>query len=122
LEVTENRLRRHVRPYFGCHPLEVISVQMVQRWQNELEGTLGHESVMACRSIPYRILQAAEDDQIIPSNPVRKVKPPKRPVDPDAIFGHVRRRAYPPEEFGASSTPALPSTVIISWSRSERTA
>ena len=73
---------------------------MVQRWQNELEATLGYESVMACRSILYRILQAAEDDQIIPFNPVRKVKAPKRPVDPEAIFGRVRRRAYTPEEFG----------------------
>jgi hypothetical protein len=99
LEVTENRLRRHIRPYFGHHPLRVISVQMVQRWQNQLAGTLGHESVMACRSILFRILQAAEDDQIIPSNPVRKVKAPKRPVDPEAIFGRLRRRAYTPEEF-----------------------
>ena len=99
LEVTENRLRRHVRPHFGHHPLRVISVQMIQRWQNQLEGTLGHESVMACRSILYRILQAAEDDQIIPSNPVRKVKAPKRPVDPEAVFGRLRRRAYTPEEF-----------------------
>jgi integrase len=100
LEVTENRLRRHVRPHFGRHPLRVISVQMVQHWQNQLEATLGHESVMACRSILFRILQAAEDDQIIPSNPVRKVKAPKRPVDPEAVFGRVRRRAYTPEEFG----------------------
>jgi integrase len=99
LEVTENRLRRHVRPFFGHHPLRVISVQMIQRWQNQLEGTLGHESVMACRSILFRILQAAEDDQIIPSNPVRKVKAPKRPVDPEAVFGRLRRRAYTPEEF-----------------------
>ena len=73
---------------------------MVQRWQNQLEGTLGHESVMACRSILFRILQAAEDDQIIPSNPVRKVKAPKRPVDPEAIFGRIHRRAYTPAEFG----------------------
>jgi integrase len=100
LEVTENRLRRHVRPHFGRHPLGAISVQMVRRWQNQLEGTLGHESVMACRSILFRILQAAEDDQIIPSNPVRKVKAPKRPVDPEAVFGRVHRRAYTPAEFG----------------------
>jgi integrase len=109
LEVTENRLRRHVRPYFGRHPLRAISVQMVQHWQNQLEGSLGHESVMACRSILFRILQAAEDDRIIPSNPVRKVKAPKRAVDPEAVFGHIRRRAYTPEEFGRflASCPAF---------------
>jgi integrase len=109
LEVTENRLRRHVRPYFGRHPLRAISVQMVQHWQNQLEGFLGHESVMACRSILFRILQAAEDDRIIPTNQVRKVKAPKRAVDPEAVFGHIRRRAYTPEEFGRflASCPAF---------------
>jgi integrase len=55
---------------------------------------------MACRSILYRIMQAAEDDYLIPFNPVRKVKAPKRPVDPEAVFGRVRRRAYTPAEFG----------------------
>jgi hypothetical protein len=44
LQVTENRLRRHVRPYFGPHPLQAISVQLVQRWQNGLEAKLGHAS------------------------------------------------------------------------------
>jgi integrase len=100
LEATENRLRRHVRPYFGRHPLGAISVQMVQQWQNRLEATLAHASVMACRSILFRIMQAAEDDQIIPFNPVGKVKAPKRPVDPEAVFGREGRRAYTPEEFG----------------------
>jgi integrase len=55
---------------------------------------------MACRSILFRIMQAAEDDYLVPFNPVRKVKAPRRPVDPEAVFGRVRRRAYTPEEFG----------------------
>ena len=69
LEATENRLRRHVRPAFGRHALRAISVRQVQQWQDKLEATLGHESGMACRSILNRILQAAEDERLIPLQP-----------------------------------------------------
>ena len=56
---------------------------------------------MACRSLLNRILQAATDNRLIPFNPVAKVRPPpKRPVDPEVIFGRIRRRTYSPEEFG----------------------
>ena len=55
---------------------------------------------MACRSLLNRILQAATDNHLIPFNPVAKVRPPKRPVDPEVIFGRVRRRTYTPEELG----------------------
>jgi integrase len=100
LEATENRLRRHVRPEFGRHALRAISVQMVQQWQDKLEATLGHESVMACRSILNRILQAAEDERLIPFNPLRKIKAPRRAVDPEVVFGRVQRRTFSPPEFG----------------------
>jgi integrase len=55
---------------------------------------------MACRSILFRILQAAEDERIIAFNPVEKVKAPKQPVDPEVVFGRSTRRGYTPEEFG----------------------
>jgi integrase len=100
LEATENRLRRHVRPEFSRHALEAISVRMVQQWQDQLEAALGHESVMACRSILNRILQAAEDERLIPYNPLGKVKAPKRAVDPEVVFGRVQRRTFSPQEFG----------------------
>src|SRR4029453_18056880 len=80
--------------------LGTISAQVVQRWQNELEGRASHNLTMACRSILNRILDAAEAERLIPVNPVRKVRAPKRPVDPEVVFGRVRRRAYTPEEFG----------------------
>jgi len=99
LQGTESRLRLHVRPWFGHLQLRAISVRSVQQWQNHLEGKLGYESVMACRSILYSILQAAEDEEII-RNPVRKVAAPKRPVDPDAIFDQVKPRVLTPEEAG----------------------
>jgi integrase len=100
LEATENRLRRHVRPEFGRQALRAISVRQVQQWQDKLEATLGHESVMACRSILNRILQAAEDERLIPFNPLGKVKAPRRAVDPEVVFGRVQRRTFSPEEFG----------------------
>jgi integrase len=73
---------------------------VVQRWQNELERRASHNLTMACRSILNRILEAAEAERLIPVNPVRKVRAPRRPVDPEVVFGRVRRRAYTPEEFG----------------------
>jgi Phage integrase, N-terminal SAM-like domain len=100
LEATENRLRRHVRPEFGRHMLRAISVRMVQQWQDNLEATLGHQSVMACRSILNRILQLAEDEGAITANPLRRVPPPKRQIDPEKVLGQAKRRAYTPEEAG----------------------
>jgi hypothetical protein len=87
-------------PYFGRRPLGTISAQVVQRWQNELERRASHNLTMACRSILSRILEAAEAERLIPVNPVRKVRAPRRPVDPEVVFGRVRRRTYTPEEFG----------------------
>jgi hypothetical protein len=95
-------------------------VLMVQRWQDALEVKLSYNLVMACRSLLNRILQAAVDEQLIAANPVQRVRPPKRQVDPEAVFGRARRRAYTPEEFGRLLAAALPSTGTISSSRPGR--
>ena len=108
LQATEGRLRRYLLPFFGQHQLRGITVSMVRRWQNELRGTVGHDTVMACRSVLNRILQAAEDDRRIDANPVRKVPAPKPPVDPAALLGHAKRRTYSPEEFGRLLAGARP--------------
>jgi integrase len=103
-------VRLHLLPFFGKRQLRAISTSSVRRWQNELQGKLAYETVMGCRSLLYRILQAAEDDRAIPANPVRKVPAPKPPVDPDALLGRAKRRCYTPEEFGrllAGATPAF---------------
>ncbi len=63
-------------------------------------GQVGYETILACRSVVFRILKFAEDEGAIPLNPMRKVPPPDPPVDPDEIFGDGRRRAYTPEEAG----------------------
>jgi hypothetical protein len=100
LAATEIRLRRHVRPFFGDRPIEAIQPILIRQWQNQLPAKLGHESLMACRSILYRILQLAEDEGAIPANPLRRVPPPKRRADPGQVLGQAKRRAYTPEEAG----------------------
>jgi integrase len=55
---------------------------------------------MACRSLLNRILQAAEDERLITANPVAKVPAPKRPVDPEVVFGRVRPRVFTPKQLG----------------------
>jgi hypothetical protein len=108
LEAAESHLRLHIRPYFDARPLGSISVLMVQRWQDTLEVKLSYTLVMACRSLLNRILQAAVDEQLIAANPVQRVRPPKRQVDPEAVFGRARRRAHTPEEFGRLLAASLP--------------
>jgi integrase len=100
LQAAEARLRRHLLPTLGKRQLRAITVSVVRCWQNELRATVGYDTVMACRSLLYRILQAAEDDRRIEANPVRKVPAPKPPVDPATLLGRAKRRAYTPEEFG----------------------
>ncbi len=100
LAAADTRLRLHILPYFGARQLRAISVTVVRSWQNELKGKREHETVMACRSVLYSILQAAEDDRRIERNPVTKVRAPKRPDDPELLLGRVKRRAYTPEELG----------------------
>jgi integrase len=100
LQAAEARLRLHLLPGLGRRQLRAISISVVRQWQNELRARVGYDTVMACRSLLYRILQAAEDDRRIEANPVRKVPAPKPPVDPAALLGRAKRRAYSPEEFG----------------------
>jgi len=82
LASADSRLRLHLRPRFGRRKLGEIKPSLVRQWQHELHGRLAHASVLACRSLLNRILQAAEDEGLLASNPVVKVPPPKRPVDP----------------------------------------
>ena len=100
METTSSHLRRHLRPHFGRRQLRQITPSVVLRWQNGLEGRLGHSGVMACRSILLRILEAARKERLIAANPVRDVDAPKPAINPDRIFGHQRRRTFTPEEFG----------------------
>jgi hypothetical protein len=82
LAATDNRLRRHVRPWFGDRPIERISPAEVRRWQAQLAAKVSRESLLACRSILHRILQFAEDEGAIQRNPGTQgpaAQAPRRP-------------------------------------------
>jgi hypothetical protein len=101
LAAADSRLRCHLRPSFGRRRLAEITASSIRQWQYELRGKgLEHATVMACRSLLNRILQGAEDERLIPANPVGKVPPPKRPVDPEVIFGRVQPRVLTPKQVG----------------------
>jgi integrase len=98
--MAESRLRNHVRPFFGDRPIERIGPADVRRWQAQLAGRVGYDTVTQCRSLLRRILEYATDEGAIEANPVRKVPPPRRRADPEAVFAAVKRRALTPEEAG----------------------
>jgi hypothetical protein len=100
LVMAESRLRNHVRPFFGDRPIERIGPADVRRWQVHLDGRVGYDTVTQCRSLVRRIFEYAADEGAIEANPVRKVPPPKRRADPEAVFSAVKRRALTPEEAG----------------------
>jgi hypothetical protein len=66
----------------------------------QLARNLGPSTVAHCRSLALRIFQYTMDEGAIDANPVRKVPPPRRRVDPEQVFGEVKRRALTPEEAG----------------------
>ena len=100
LAATESWLRLHVRPWFADRPIDKITTADVRRWQAQLARDVGPSTVAHCRSLALRIFQFAMDEGAIDTNPVRKVPPPKRRVDPEQVFGELKRRALTPEEAG----------------------
>jgi hypothetical protein len=67
-----------------------------------------------------RILEAAEGERLIPVNPERKVRAPKRSVDPEVVCSRVGRRAYTQRSSAGSWSPARPSTATTSSDASIR--
>jgi len=100
LGMAASRLRNHVRPFFGTRPIEDVSPRLLRHWQNQLGARRGYPTVMACRSLVFRILQFAADEGAIPANPMRRVPAPKPPVDAEAVLGTAERRVFTPEEAG----------------------
>jgi integrase len=100
LAATESWLRLHVRPWFADRPIDKIFPADVRRWQAQLARNVGPSTLAHCRSLALRIFQYAMDEGAIDANPVHKVPPLKRRVDPEQVFGEVKRRALTPEEAG----------------------
>jgi integrase len=100
LASAESRLRLHLRPWFADRPIDKITPADVRRWQAHLDRNVGPATLAQCRSLALRIFQFATDEGAIDANPVHKVPPPKRRVDPEEVFGAAKRRALTPEEAG----------------------
>jgi integrase len=100
LASAESWLRLYVRPWFADRPIDKITPVDVRRWQAQLAHNVGPSTVAHCRSLALRIFQFAMDEGAIDANPVRKVPPLKRRIDPEQVFGEVKRRALTPEEAG----------------------
>src|SRR6266498_4221669 len=62
IETTRIQYRKHVRPFFERQQIRSISPTFVRRWQNRLQATPGWQTVMASRSILFRVLELAEDE------------------------------------------------------------
>jgi hypothetical protein len=100
LAATESWLRLHVRPWFTDRPIDKITPADVRRWQAQLAQNVGLSTLAHCRSLALRIFQYAMDEGAIDTNPVHKVPPPKRRVDPEQVFTEAKWRALTPEEAG----------------------
>jgi integrase len=100
LAATESWLRLHVRPWFADRPIDKITPADVRRWQAQLVHNVGPSTMAHCRSLALRIFQYAMDEGAIDANPVHKVPPLKRRVDPEQVFTEAKRRALTPEEAG----------------------
>jgi integrase len=100
LAATESWLRLHVRPWFADRPIDKLTPADVRRWQAQLARDVGPSTLAHCRSLALRIFQFAKDEGAIDANPVHKVPPLKRRVDPEQVFIEAKRRALTPEEAG----------------------
>jgi hypothetical protein len=89
LASAERRLRLHLRPWFADRPIDKITPADVRRWQAHLDRTVGPATLAQCRSLALRIFQFAMDEGAIDTNPIHKVPPPKRRIDPEEVFGAV---------------------------------
>src|SRR5919112_4547183 len=110
LAATESWLRLHVRPWFADRPIDKITPADVRRWQAQLAHNVGPSTLAHCRSLALRIFQYAMDEGAIDANPVQKVPPIKRRVDPEQVFSEAKRRALTPEEAGR-----LPACFPLFW-------
>jgi integrase len=73
---------RHIAPTLGRMPLHQIKPAVVARWQAVVLAD-GYEALRKARAVLSGILQTAVEGEVIGSNPVRLVRPPKRPLRPE---------------------------------------
>lgn len=67
----------HIRPKFGNKKLDAIKPSMLSKWQNDLLTTRSGKTVKVIRTVFSCILEDAMFDELIETNPFKRVKMPK---------------------------------------------
>lgn len=67
----------HVKPYFGDKLLHLVKPIDIEKWQNKLLKNFKHLTVQKYRSIFLSIFDYAVKNEVVESNPIRKVESPK---------------------------------------------
>lgn len=95
------QVNTHILPHLGLLHLDQLTPANLRSWQSGLLATLSPATVKLTRAVLGMILKMAVDDELIPSNPLDRVKMPKVPkkqitiLTPDEIHGlkgHVKER------------------------------
>ena len=68
---------KHVMPYFGNKLMHLIKPIGIEKWQNKLLMKFKHLTVQKYRSIFLSIFDYAVKNEVVESNPIRKVESPK---------------------------------------------
>lgn len=92
LRTQESAWRVHVQPAWGSRAVGSIRHSEVQTWVTDLSGKQKPTGVIRCYGILSAILDRAEMDRRIPSNPARKVKLPRREKAKRAYLTHAQVR------------------------------
>jgi len=67
----------HIKPYFGDKLLHLIKPIDIEKWQNKLLKEFKHLTVQKYRSVFLSIFDYAVKNEVVESNPIRKVESPK---------------------------------------------
>ncbi len=71
-------VRRHLLPYLAGIPIGALRPEDVRAWMTRLlEAGVGRQAVARARQLLHANLEEAVRDGVIPSNPVRYVRPPR---------------------------------------------
>jgi integrase len=73
---------RHIALMLGDTPLHAIKPALLARWQAAILPD-GIEALRKARTVLSAVLQTAVESELIATNPVRLVRPPRRPLRPE---------------------------------------
>lgn len=111
----ESAWRNHVQPRWGDVQLQNVKYSEVQAWVTTLAKKLSASMVANTYSVLARILDDAARDRLIPSNPARGVKLPKRTKRPNVYLTAAQLSLLADESGRYRSLVLLLGTVGLRW-------